>query len=137
MRTRILEGSKARVSAKTIAASLSPLALAWAICSAWVQKNTSRTLVLHSDTDLIVLSFVPSTRKGEPLTIEEAPETARIVEKMQGTHRLLLHDRVNPNQDGDLEGMDALAEPYRISAGKTYAQWGPAGKGSFSTTPPG
>lgn len=90
-----------------------------------------KDIFLDSDTDLIVLSFVPSTRKGEPLTIEEAAETARIVEKMQGTHRLLLHGRVNPNQDGDLEGMDALAERYRISAWKTYTQWGPAGKGFF------
>jgi predicted TIM-barrel fold metal-dependent hydrolase len=90
-----------------------------------------KDIFLDSDTDLIVLSFVPSTRKGEPLTIEEAAETARIVEKMQGTHRMLLHGRVNPNQEGDLESMDALAERYKISAWKTYTQWGPAGKGFF------
>ncbi len=69
-----------------------------------------KDVFLDSDTDLCVLSFVPSTRKGEPLTIEEAAATARIVERMQGTHRLLLHGRINPNQDGDLEAMDALAE---------------------------
>jgi len=90
-----------------------------------------KDIFLDSDTDLIVLSFVPSTRKGEPLTIEEAAETARIVEKTQGTHRMLLHGRVNPNQEGDLEGMDALAERHKISAWKTYTQWGPAGKGFF------
>ena len=90
-----------------------------------------KDIFLDSDTDLIVLSFVPSTRKGEPLTIEEATETARIVEKMQGTHRMLIHGRVNPNQEGDLEGMDALAERYKISAWKTYTQWGPSGKGFF------
>jgi hypothetical protein len=44
---------------------------------------------------------------------------------------MLLHGRVNPNQEGDLEGMDALAERYKISAWKTYTQWGPAGKGFF------
>jgi len=33
---------------------------------------------------------------------------AEIVEQMQGTHRLLLHGRVNPNQDGDLDAMDEL-----------------------------
>src|SRR5437764_11772580 len=74
-----------------------------------------KDIFLDSDTDLIVLSFVPSTRADEPLTMEEAAETARIVEKMQGTHRMLLHGRVNPNQEGDLEGMDALAERYKIS----------------------
>jgi len=90
-----------------------------------------KDVFLDSDTDLVVLSFVPSTRKGEPLTIEEAAATAQIVEKMQGTHRLLLHGRVNPNQAGDLEGMDMLAERYRIAAWKTYTQWGPDGKGFF------
>jgi len=90
-----------------------------------------KDVFLDSDTDLVVLSFVPSTRKGEPLTIEEAAATARIVEKMQGTHRMLIHGRVNPNQAGDLDGMDLLAERYRIAAWKTYTQWGPDGKGFF------
>jgi hypothetical protein len=84
-----------------------------------------------SDTDMIVLSFVPSRRDAEPLTIEEAAATAEIIEKMEGTHRMLLHGRVNPNQEGDLEGMDWLAENYPISAWKTYTQWGPGGKGFF------
>jgi predicted TIM-barrel fold metal-dependent hydrolase len=96
-----------------------------------------KDIFLDSDTDLIVLSYVPSTRKDEPLTIEEAAATARIVEKMEGTHRMLLHGRVNPNQDGDLDGMDALAERYRISAWKTYTQWGPDGKGFFLDDDPG
>jgi predicted TIM-barrel fold metal-dependent hydrolase len=90
-----------------------------------------KDVFLDSDTDLMVLSFVPSTREGEPLTIEEATATARIVERMEGTHRLLLHGRVNPNQRGDLEAMDALAERHRVSAWKTYTQWGPDGKGFF------
>ncbi|MDQ2964034.1 MAG: amidohydrolase [Pseudomonadota bacterium] len=90
-----------------------------------------KDIFLDSDTDLVVLSFVPSTRKGEPLTIEEAAATAGIVERMEGTHRLLLHGRVNPNQAGDLEGMDELAQRYPIAAWKTYTQWGPDGKGFF------
>ena len=90
-----------------------------------------KDVFLDSDTDLMVLSFVPSTKAGEPLTIEEAAATAKIVEKMNGTHRLLIHGRVNPNQAGDMEGMDALAASYRISAWKTYTQWGPDGKGFF------
>src|SRR5215471_12742528 len=90
-----------------------------------------KDVFLDSDTDLVVLSFVPSTRKGEPLTIEEAAETARIVERMEGTHRVLLHGRVNPNQEGDLEGMDELAARYKIAAWKTYTQWGPDGKGFY------
>ncbi len=96
-----------------------------------------KDIFLDSDTDLIVLSFVPSTRKGEPLTIEEAAATARIVERMEGTHRMYLHGRVNPNQAGDLEAMDMLAEKYRIAAWKTYTQWGPDGKGFFLDDEPG
>jgi hypothetical protein len=88
-----------------------------------------KDVFLDSDTDLMVLSFVPSTREGEPLTIEEAAATAAIVEKLEGTHRLLIHGRVNPNQEGDLEGMDELAGRHRISAWKTYTQWGPEGRG--------
>ena len=90
-----------------------------------------KDVFLDSDTDLMVLSFVPSTRAGEPLTIEEAAATARIVEKLDGTHRLLIHGRVNPNQPGDVEAMDALAAQHRIAAWKTYTQWGPDGKGFF------
>ncbi len=84
-----------------------------------------------SDTDMIALSFVPSRRDAEPLTMEEAAATAEIVDKMDGTHRMLLHGRVNPNQDGDLQGMDELAENYPIAAWKTYTQWGPDGTGFF------
>jgi uncharacterized protein len=90
-----------------------------------------KDVFLDSDTDVVVLSFVPSTREGEPLTIEEAATTSAIVEKMQGTHRMLLHGRVNPNQPGDVEAMDMLAERYRIAAWKTYTQWGPDGRGFF------
>ena len=90
-----------------------------------------KDVFMDSDTDLMVLSFVPSTREGEPLTIEEAAASARIVEQLNGTHRLLLHGRVNPNQRGDLEGMDELAARYKISAWKTYTQWGPDGVGGF------
>ncbi len=90
-----------------------------------------KDVFMDSDTDLMVLSFVPSTREREPLTIEEAAATARIVEKLEGTHRLFIHGRVNPNQKGDLEGMDELAARYPIAAWKTYTQWGPDGKGFY------
>ncbi len=96
-----------------------------------------KDVFLDSDTDLMVLSFVPSTREGEPLTIEEAFATARIVEKLEGTHRLYIHGRVNPNQKGDLEGMDELASRFRIGAWKTYTQWGPDGKGFWMDDDPG
>ncbi|MBA2491418.1 MAG: amidohydrolase family protein [Gammaproteobacteria bacterium] len=90
-----------------------------------------KDIFLDSDTDMMVLSFVPSYRDAEPLTIEEAAATAGIVERMEGSHRLLVHGRVNPNQEGDLQGMDELAARWKVSAWKTYTQWGPDGKGFF------
>jgi predicted TIM-barrel fold metal-dependent hydrolase len=96
-----------------------------------------KDVFMDSDTDLMVLSFVPSTREAEPLTIEEAHATARIVERLNGTHRLYIHGRVNPNQPGDLDGMDELAKRHPIAAWKTYTQWGPDGKGFFMDDDPG
>lgn len=90
-----------------------------------------KDVFIDSDTDMMVLSFVPSYRDAEPLTIEEAAATAGIVERMEGSHRLLVHGRVNPNQDGDLQAMDELAERWKVSAWKTYTQWGPNGNGYF------
>jgi len=90
-----------------------------------------KDVFLDSDTDMMVLSFVPSRRDAEPLTIEAATAVQRIVDKLQGTRRLLLHGRVNPNQPGDVEDMDALKERWGVVAWKTYTQWGPDGRGFF------
>lgn len=92
-----------------------------------------KDVFLDSDTDMMVLSFVPSSRDDEPVTIEEADQTRRIVEAMEGDHRLMLHGRVNPNQPGDLEDMSRLADNFPISAWKTYTQWGPSGHGFYLT----
>jgi len=92
-----------------------------------------KDVFMDSDTDVMVLSFVPSTREGEPLTIEEASAARDIVASLKGTHRLLLHGRVNPNQDGDVEDMQRLRDDFGIQAWKTYTQWGPDGQG-FSMT---
>jgi predicted TIM-barrel fold metal-dependent hydrolase len=77
------------------------------------------------------VSFVPSRSDAEPLTIQEADAVRKIVEKLEGSHRLLLHGRVNPNQKGDIERMEELATFWNVSAWKTYTQWGPEGQGYF------
>jgi hypothetical protein len=92
-----------------------------------------KDVFMDSDTDVMVLSFVPSARDAEPVTIQAADHVRRLVDKLEGSHRLLLHGRVNPNQPGDLEGMDELARKWRVSAWKTYTQYGPGGKGYFLT----
>ncbi len=88
-----------------------------------------KEVFLDSDTDMMVLSFVPSRRDAEPLTIEEADQTRRIIDALEGGKRLMLHGRVNPNQPGDLEDMGRLAADFPIAAWKTYTQWGPDGVG--------
>jgi predicted TIM-barrel fold metal-dependent hydrolase len=90
-----------------------------------------KDVFLDSDTDMMVLSFVPSAPDAEPLTIQAADAVRQIVDRMEGTHRLLLHGRVNPNQPEDLESMDELKERWGVSAWKTYTQFGPGGKGYF------
>jgi hypothetical protein len=90
-----------------------------------------KDVFLDSDTDMMVLSFVPSRRDAEPLTIAAADATRRIVDRMEGTHRLMLHGRVNPNQPGDVAAMDELKERWGVCAWKTYTQWGPDGRGFF------
>lgn len=93
-----------------------------------------KDVFLDSDTDMMVLSFVPSTPEAEPLTIEEAAATREIVAKMEDSRaRLMLHGRVNPNQAGDIDRMDELAEKYDVAAWKCYTQWGPEGKGFYLT----
>jgi predicted TIM-barrel fold metal-dependent hydrolase len=96
-----------------------------------------KDVFLDSDTDLMVLSFVPSTREAEPVTIQAADAVRRIVDRLQGTHRLMIHGRVNPNQPGDLEAMDELKEKWGVCAWKTYTQFGPGGKGFFLSDEPG
>jgi uncharacterized protein len=90
-----------------------------------------KDVFLDSDTDMMVLSFVPSLRDSEPLTIQAANAVRWIVDRMEGSHRLMIHGRVNPNQPGDLESMDELKERWKVSAWKTYTQWGVDGKGFF------
>ena len=96
-----------------------------------------KDIFLDSDTDMMVLSFIPSRRERELLTIQEADETRRIIDQMDGTKRLLIHGRANPNQPGDLEGMDELAETWGVVAWKCYTQWGPDGRGFFLHEDPG
>ena len=90
-----------------------------------------KDVFMDSDTDMMVLSFVPSRRDAEPLTIQAADAVRRIVDRLEGSHRLLIHGRVNPNQPGDMESMDELRDRWKVSAWKTYTQWGVDGKGFF------
>ena len=82
-----------------------------------------------SDTDMMVLSFVPSAPDSEPLTIQAADAVREIVDRMG--KRLLLHGRVQPNEPRDMQRMDELKERWHVAAWKTYTQFGPGGRGFF------
>lgn len=86
-----------------------------------------KDVFLDSDTDMMVLSFVPSAADAEPVTIEAADAVRGIVDALDGTQRLMLHGRVNPNQAGDVERMESLARDWQVCAWKTYTQFGPGG----------
>jgi hypothetical protein len=96
-----------------------------------------KDVFLDSDTDMMVLSFVPTRREASPLEIESADAVRQIVERMEGNHRLMIHGRVNPNQAGDIEDMAMLRDRWNVSAWKTYTQWGPDGNGFFLSDEPG
>ena len=82
-----------------------------------------------SDTDMMVLSFVPSAPDAEPLTIQAANAVREIVDRMG--KRLLVHGRVQPNEPRDMARMDELKERWQVAAWKTYTQFGPGGRGFF------
>ena len=91
-----------------------------------------KDVFLDSDTDMMVLTFIPSMSDAEPLTIEEAAATQKIIDNLEGTKRLLIHGRVAPNQPGDIERMGDLAKRYSVVGWKTYTQWGPADNAYYS-----
>ncbi len=94
-------------------------------------ENYVKDVFLDSDTQMAVMSMVPSTFEDAPLTIEEASATRALVEKLGKGARLLLHGKVNPNLPGDMERMEELKSTWGISAWKSYTQWGPDGVGYF------
>lgn len=94
-------------------------------------ENFIKDVFLDSDTDLMALSFIPSSKADEPISIEEADVTRQMVDELEGDQRLLLHGRCNPNQPGDLELMDELAEKWGVAAWKCYTQYGPNNQGFF------
>jgi predicted TIM-barrel fold metal-dependent hydrolase len=90
---------------------------------------------LDSDTDMAVLSAVPAAPEDNPLSTAEAAATRTLVDALDGSRRLLIHGLVHPNLPGAIEAMARQKEQYRISAWKTYTQWGPQGKGYWLDDP--
>ena len=91
-----------------------------------------REVFLESDTDMAVLSFVPTEPGQNPLSMMEAARVRDLIEKLDGTDRLLLHNGVMPKYTpvpALLEGMAEAAATYDLAAWKVYTQFGPGGTG--------
>jgi hypothetical protein len=86
-----------------------------------------KDVFLDSDMSMAVLSHVPGELADNPLDFEAAVATRALVEKLDGSTRLLLHGRVLPNVDGELDRMDSQAAQFPVAAFKTYTQFGPGG----------
>ncbi|WP_280154755.1 amidohydrolase family protein [Piscinibacter sp. XHJ-5] len=84
-----------------------------------------KDVFLDSDTAMGVLSHVPGGLDTNPLDFEAAGATREAANALDGTERLLLHGRCMPTLPGELEGMEAQAARYKLSAFKTYTQFGP------------
>lgn len=81
-----------------------------------------KEVFLDSDTDVAVMTFVPTSEEDMPLSMEEAMITEHIVNGLAGRSRLLLHGRVMPNDAGDVARMERLSQ-QGVVAWKTYTQW--------------
>jgi hypothetical protein len=84
-----------------------------------------KDVFMDSDTAMGVLSHVPGGLDTNPLDFEAAGATREAANALDGTERLLPHGRCMPTLPGELDGMDAQAARYRLSAFKTYTQFGP------------
>lgn len=107
-----------------------------------------KELYLDSSTDVCVLSAVPSSPDNQPLPIEEAAQTALMVNELAGgTPRCIIHAFVMPNRGAygtnqlpttprplymgeEFETMERLAAKYGprgsniLRGWKTYCPWG-------------
>jgi hypothetical protein len=91
-----------------------------------------KEVFLDSDTDMAVLSFVPTAPGQNPLSMFEAARVRDLIEKLDGTDRLLLHNGVMPKYQSVQAMVDGMAESaatYDLAAWKVYTQFGPDGTG--------
>lgn len=92
-------------------------------------QNFIREIFFNSDTRMCVLSFFPGPEGANPLEIEDALVTQHMLESVYPKNRLFLHGKVQPNYHDYEREMERLAAQYKISAWKSYPQWGPQGRG--------
>jgi hypothetical protein len=96
-----------------------------------------KEVFLDSDTTCAVLSAVPATAEGQPLTQGDAEKTREIVDTLGKSPRLWVHALVTPNVGelkAQLEAMEKAAKEFKISAWKVYTLFGPKGDDGYWLT---
>lgn len=102
-----------------------------------------KELYLDSSTDMCVLSAVPSDPNNQPLPIQDAARTVRMVNSMSRSQRCVMHAFVMPNrgslgttssslkqppafQKAEFDQMEQLADEFGdiLVGWKTYPAWG-------------
>ena len=85
---------------------------------------------LQSDTDVAVLSSIPTVGDDNPLTTEVMEETRRIAAAVCGDGRILMQGQAVPNLgrlDAALDAMSELAAEHTIGSWKVYTHAGGRG----------
>jgi len=91
-----------------------------------------KEVFLDSDTTCAVLSAVPASPEGQPLSDKEAATTREIVDTLGKSPRLWVHALVTPNVgavETHLDAMERVSKEYRIAAWKVYTLYGERGRG--------
>lgn len=101
----------------------------WAYLQCFNAEEYVKDIYLDSDTDVVVLSFVPSLKDERPLSMQDAEAAVALVDSLKGTGRLLIHGPVNPRTPTGLSEMEELKERFAVSAWKSYTQFGSDGRG--------
>jgi len=89
-----------------------------------------KEIFLDSDTQMGVLTIGPLYDTEMCPSYSEAAATREAVAALDGTKRLLMHGRCMPTY-GEIDQMEAVAEQYKVSAWKTYTQYGPNRQGYY------
>ena len=83
-----------------------------------------KEVFMDSDTDMAVLSIGPLYQESMVPEHSEAAATREAVDALNDTHRLLIHGRCMATIPSEFDAMAEIAETYKISAFKSYTQYG-------------
>ena len=93
-----------------------------------------RRIYLESDTVVAVLSSAPGDEERDRMRMTTNAEmigTRELVERLGGTGRLINHNVVHPNIDGEIDKMDRWSEWCKPAGWKVYTVYGAEGLSQY------